>query len=127
MASALVVCRITAPSPADAIRKLIDLVPEAEQRAARARLAQSLSGIVCVAGLPNASGTGMVVASEVLGWRQEASEAILNPEKTGSIVHEIVRVNGPVETMASSVHNLRAKGLISEEMAERCERVGCDV
>jgi twitching motility protein PilT len=118
---ALVFCRVAAPSPAEAIRKLVNLMPEAEQIAARTRLAQSLAGIICVAGLPDVSGTGMVAATEILGWRPEAREAILNPERTGFLVEELTRVHGRVETMAASVHNLRVKGLISEETAERCE------
>ena len=120
---ALVFCRVAAPSPAEAIRRLINLMPEAEQSAARARLAQSLSGIICVAGLPDVSGTGMVAATEVLGWRPEACEAIMNPERTGSLVEELTRVHGRVETMAASVHKLRVKGLISEKTAECCEKL----
>jgi len=117
----LVFCRVSAPSVSDAIRKLFSLVPEAEQNAARARLAQSLKGIFCVVGLPDINGLGTVAATEVLGWSPEASEAILKPEKTSFLVEELQRVNAPVETMAASVEKLRIKGLISQETAEHCE------
>jgi twitching motility protein PilT len=118
---AMVFCRVSAPSPAEAIRKLMSLVPEAEQSEARARLAQSLTGIICVAGLPVASGTGTLPAVEVLGWRPEAREAIVDPSKTGLLLEELAKAKGPVVTMASSIETLRVKKLISDETAQRCE------
>jgi len=47
----------------------------------------------------------------------------LNPEKTAALVEELQRVNAPVRTIAASVENLRAKGPISQETAERCEGI----
>jgi Tfp pilus assembly pilus retraction ATPase PilT len=68
-------------------------------------------------------GLGTVPVTEVLCWHSEVNEAILNPEKTASLVEELQRVNAPVRTMATSVENLRVKGLISKETAERCEGI----
>jgi Tfp pilus assembly pilus retraction ATPase PilT len=119
----LVFCRVDAPSPANAIRKLIGLLPEAEQGSARARLAQALTGIICVVSVPNASGTGDIPAAEVLGWNPKAHEAIVNPERTEFLVEELKKVAAPIEPMATAIYKLRNQGLISEETAERCERI----
>jgi Tfp pilus assembly pilus retraction ATPase PilT len=118
---ALIVCRVAAPSSPEAIQKLINLVPGSEQKAARNRLAESLSGIICLTGLPAAAGAGMVAAAEVLGWRSEAREAILNPERTGSLVEELKRVGARIESTAASVQRLRGAGLISSKTAEHCQ------
>ncbi len=96
-------------------------MPEAEQKAARARLAQTLTGILFVAGLPHISGIGTVAATEVLPWSTEAKEAILDPAKTSSLVEELQRVGASVHTMAAAVENLGVKKLISQETADRCE------
>jgi hypothetical protein len=41
--------------------------------------------------------------AEALGWRREAREAILNPEKTAFLVDELMKVHGPVERMSAPV------------------------
>jgi len=118
---ALVFCRVPSPSPAEAIRKLLGLVPQAEQKEARARLAQQLSGVISVVALPHISGSGVVAATEVLAWQPEAREAIVNPEKTAFLVEELNKANGEIATMAESIHALRLKGLISHQTAQRCD------
>jgi twitching motility protein PilT len=114
----LMICRFTAPGPGEAIRKLVSLVPAAEQAAARSRLAANLSGIICVVGLAG-SKSGMVSATEVMRWRPEAKEAIVDPDKTGFIVEELAQREGSVERMGESVHRLYREKLISEETAGR--------
>lgn len=64
----LMICRSTAPGPAEAVRKLVEYVPAAEQASARSRLAANLDGIICVVSLRGASGTA-VPATEIMRWR----------------------------------------------------------
>jgi twitching motility protein PilT len=117
----LLVCRVAAPSPSDAIRKLVKLVPESERAGARTRLAESLSGIICMVSVPDASGTGMVVETEVLGWRKEAGEAIVNPEKSTLLVEELMKAQGPVERASASVRRVHGKDSIPSDTAEQSE------
>jgi twitching motility protein PilT len=119
----LMICRLTAPEPAEGIRKLVSLVPQSEQASARSRLAANLSGIVCVVGLAGREG-GAVSATEVLRWRQSAREVILDPEKTGSIVEELAKTESSVERLEDSVQRLYKQKLISDETAGRYIAVG---
>jgi Tfp pilus assembly pilus retraction ATPase PilT len=114
----LMICRLTAPEPAEAIRKLVQLVPPGEQASARSRLAANLSGIVCAVGLASREGP-TISATEVLRWRQSARETILDPEKTGLIVEELAKTEGSVERMQDSVERLYQEKLISDETAGR--------
>jgi twitching motility protein PilT len=114
----LMICRFTAPEAGEAIRKLVSLVPAAEQAAARSRLAANLSGIICVVGLAG-SKSATVSATEVMRWRPEAKETIVDPDKTGFIVDELARREGAVERMGDSIHRLYREKLISEETAGR--------
>jgi twitching motility protein PilT len=114
----LMICRLTAPEPAEAIRRLVSLVPPGEQASARSRLAANLSGIVCVVALAGREG-GAVSAAEVLRWRQSARETILDPEKTGLIVEELEKTEGSVERVEDSVRRLHQQKLVSDETAGR--------
>lgn len=112
----LIICRVTAPQLPDAIRKLLELVPDSEQSTARARLAAHLGGIIFVTSLPGKAG-GEVPATEVVRWRESAREVILNPDKTGRIVEELAQIEGSVERLGESVQRLREKELITQETA----------
>ena len=114
----LMICRLAAPEPAEAIRKLMNLIPAGEQVSARSRLAANLSGIICVVGLAGRE-EPTVSATEVLRWRQSARETILNPEKTGFIMEELAKTEDSVERMENSVQRLYQEKLISEETASR--------
>jgi Tfp pilus assembly pilus retraction ATPase PilT len=111
-------CRISASAPAEAIRKMVGLFPETDQPAVRSRLAQNLAGIISVKGLPAKSGEGTVVAAEVLQWRRELREVIVDPNKTVSI-SEAVATYDARESLVDSVENLYKEGLISQETLTR--------
>jgi twitching motility protein PilT len=115
----LLLCRVSAPDPAEAIRKLINLFPGAQQDSARSRLASSLAGIIRVAALPEASGKGTVSATEVLRWQPEARETIINPEKTSLIAERLAQHEGSAELLEESVRQLYNRGKVSEEVANR--------
>ena len=111
-------CRISASAPAEAIRKMVGLYPETGQPSVRSRLAQNLAGIISVKGLPGKSGEGTVVATEVLEWRRELRDVIVDPEKTASISEAVAKYDAR-ESLADSVEKLYKEGLISEETRAR--------
>lgn len=113
----LMLCRITAPSPAEAVIKLIDLFPEENQAPVRARLAANLAGIISVTALPSASGKETVSAAEVLPWHPAADECILDPAKTSSITECLLRYDKSTVTLEKSVRELYKKGAITRKVA----------
>lgn len=115
----LILCRVTAPSPADALNRLVDLFPAMDQESVRSRLAANLVGIIFVTALPDAAGTGTVSAAEVLPWRNEAKECILDPAKTRFVTECLVRYDKSTVTLEESIRNLYQQREITKEVAAR--------
>ena len=82
---------------------------EANQLLVRSQLAENLAGIISVKGLPAKSGEGTVIATEVLEWRRELSDVIVDPVKTASISDAVARYDARVSLV----------GLISQETRSR--------
>lgn len=115
----LVVARVAASRPAEAIRKLAALFSEREQGTARARLADVLVGIIFVQAFPDILGRTKVSGAEILRLHPEARDVIIDPEKTSAIATELARFPDSVETMQESVRKLYREGQVSEEVVER--------
>jgi len=70
---------------AETINRIIDFFPPHEQKQVRLALAGSLKGIICQRLVPRADGEGRCVVMEVAVGTGRISDAIADPDKTGSI------------------------------------------
>ncbi len=77
----LVFSTLHAPNSADAINRIVSTFDGEEQTTVRAKLANNLRAIVTQKLLPHKSGTGRVVACEVLQVSAFARDLILDPER----------------------------------------------
>ncbi|HKV40498.1 MAG TPA: ATPase, T2SS/T4P/T4SS family [Blastocatellia bacterium] len=117
--SRLLVCRVTAPSAAVALRKVINLFPPDDQIAVRSRLASNLVGIITLTALREATGTRVALAAEVLPWSKEARDCLLGPPKASTITECLLRCNDSAESLKSSVRRLYKSKVISHQVAKR--------
>ena len=111
----LVVCRVSAPTPSEAIQKTVNLFPAGEQPQARQRLNRALLGIVLMKAVPSKERGVDVVAGEVMKWRPEVSEVILDPDKTSHIYEAFARYPESLDSFDSSIRKLYAAKRITEE------------
>ncbi|MDP1876750.1 MAG: ATPase, T2SS/T4P/T4SS family, partial [Actinomycetota bacterium] len=81
----LVLATLHARTVVDSINRIVDLFGADEQRQARASLAESLRGVLCQRLVPAASGTGRVLVLEVAVATPRIREAVIDPDKTGSL------------------------------------------
>ncbi|MDO8308341.1 MAG: PilT/PilU family type 4a pilus ATPase [Actinomycetota bacterium] len=116
----LVLATLHARTVVDAVNRAIDVFPTAEQRQARASIAESLQGIVCQHLVPSASGTGRQVVIETAVSTPRIREAILDPDKT-STLQDIVAEGEfyGMRTFEQDAVRLVVTGAIAVEDAER--------
>ncbi len=69
----------------ESVSRIIDYFPPHEQPQVRLALAGALRGVVCQRLVPRADGAGRVVACEIAINTGRISDAILDPDKTGTI------------------------------------------
>src|SRR5207342_2737609 len=74
---------------AETINRVIDFFPPHEQKQVRLSLAGALRGIVCQRLVPRADGMGRCVAMEIAINTGRVADAIVDPDKTGTIAELI--------------------------------------
>lgn len=81
----LVLATLHARTVIDAVNRVIDIFPLGEQRQARASIAESLQGVLCQHLVLSARTPGRVVIVEAAITTPRVREAIIDPEKTGTL------------------------------------------
>lgn len=81
----LVLASLHARSVVDAIHRVVDIFPMAEQRQARASIAESLQGVLCQFLVRGATDGARVLATEVAVATPRLREAIADIEKSGDL------------------------------------------
>jgi twitching motility protein PilT len=115
----LVLASLHARSVVDAVHRVIDLVPPAQQRQARAAIAESLRGVICQSLVETAEGSERIVVSEVALGTTRVREAIADPEKTADL-SDIVAEGGyyGMHSFHQEALRLVLEGKISVQVAE---------
>jgi twitching motility protein PilT len=103
------------------IERVVDVFPVNQQEQVRVMLAGALQGVVCQQLLPNADGSGRVVACEVM----VATPAIRNLIRDGKTyqIYSAMQAGGRfgMQTMDQSLADLVRRGQVTYEQAlERC-------
>jgi len=102
-----------APSATQAMERIIDLFPPQERHLAQARLASLLAGVLCQVLIPRASGTGRIVAVEIM----LANPAVRNLIRDGKIYQlpNVIRTHREIGmiTLDEALANLYLKQLIT--------------
>jgi len=114
----LIFGRVFAASPGEAVGNIVGMFAGPEQNRIRERLAQNLTGIISLKRLPEKSGAGTAIAAEVLEWRSELQELVLDPERTPTISEAVVKWNAGT-SFQQSVEKLYRDKVISEETLSR--------
>ncbi len=115
----LVFSTLHAPTAADTVTRLISSFPAAAQPTIRAKLSQNLRAVVAQRLLPKASGSGRVVACEVMSVTARIRELILDPLKVKEIADE-VKKGQTIEGMLSfdqALYDLVQGGEITADVA----------
>jgi twitching motility protein PilT len=113
----LIFGRVFAASPGEAVGDIVGMFPGPEQVRVRERLAQNLTGIISLKALPEKSG-GTVIAAEVLEWRSELQNLIVEPEQTPQISEAVVKRNAGT-SFQQSVEKLYEDKVISADTMAR--------
>lgn len=104
-----------APSATQAMERIIDLFPPEERHLAQARLASLVVGVLCQVLVPRASGTGRIVAVEIM----LANPAVRNLIREGKIYQlpNVIRTHREIGmiTMDEALANLYVKQAITGE------------
>jgi twitching motility protein PilT len=107
----------------ETISRIIAFFPPHQHQQIRLLLAGTLKSIICQRLLPRADGPGRVPAVEVLVSSASVREALVNPEKTNSIMDlvESGTVQYGMQSFDQSIMKLYRSGLISyEESLAQC-------
>jgi len=81
----LVLASLHARSAVDAVNRVVDLFPVAEQRQARASISESLQGVVCQYLVASADGEGRALVTEVAMRTPRVRDAIADVDKTAQM------------------------------------------
>ena len=117
----LVFATLHTQDAAQTVDRMIDVFPPSQQQQIRVQLAMSLQGVVAQQLLPDASGTGRVVAAEVL----MVTPAVRNLVREGKThqLYSVMQAGGQfgMQTMDAALAELFQGGRVSFEVAkERC-------
>ena len=116
----LVLATLHARTVVDAVNRVIDLFPLGEQRQARASCAESLQGVLCQHLVLSANGADRVVVVEAAVNTPRLREAIVDPEKTGTVQDVIAEGDFyGMKTFEQDAVRLILSGDITVEEAER--------
>jgi twitching motility protein PilT len=85
----LVLSTIHTVDASESVNRIIDFVPQTEQRQARAMLAGTLKAVVSQRLVPTADGLGRIASCEILRMTGRVRDMIVNPEETGRL-HEVI-------------------------------------
>jgi twitching motility protein PilT len=116
----LVLASLHAKTIVDAINRIVDIFPVEEQRQARLSIAESLRGVVCQHLVASQSGEGRTVIVEIAVSTPRMRDAILDPDKTGTI--EDIVAEGEyygMRTFEQDAVRLVMLGAISVDEAEK--------
>jgi twitching motility protein PilT len=115
----LVLATLHTQSTAQTVDRIIDVFPAAQQNQVRMQLSIALQGIVTQQLLPNADGSGRVVACEVL-VPTPAVRNLIREGKTHQI-YSAIQTSGSVgmQTMDSHLAQLVRMGKITRSLAEQ--------
>jgi twitching motility protein PilT len=116
----LVMASLHARTVVDAVNRVIDIFPVAEQRQARASIAESLQGIVCQHLVQSTDGSGRTVVLEIAVATPRIRESIADVDKTHQL-QDIV-ADGQyygMRTFEQDAVRLVLSGTISVEEAEK--------
>jgi twitching motility protein PilT len=115
----LVFATLHTQSTAQTVDRIIDVFPAAQQNQVRMQLSIALQGIVTQQLLPNADGSGRVVAAEVL-VPTPAVRNLIREGKTHQI-YSAIQTSGSVgmQTMDSHLAQLVRMGKITRSLAEQ--------
>lgn len=117
----LVLATLHARTVVDAVNRVIDVFPQDEQRQARMSIAESLRGVLCQHLVLSAAGSERVVVIEAAIGTPRVREAILDPERTGTL-EEIV-ADGQFYGMTSFEQDAVRLVLSGDITAEEAEKV----
>lgn len=115
----LVFSTVHSPAAAETVTRIVTAFPAEGQPSIRAKLAQNLLGVVSQRLLPHISGTGRIVACEVLTVSALARELILDPIKIKEL-GDLIKKGSVSEGMLSfdsCLFELVKKGEIDSETA----------
>jgi twitching motility protein PilT len=115
----LVFSTLHAPATAETVTRMISSFAPEAQPTIRSKLAQNLRAVIAQRLLPHASGTGRVVACEILTVNARVRELILDPLRVKEI-NDLVRKESTVEGMLSfdqHLFELCRRNEITEEVA----------
>lgn len=115
----LVFSTVHSPAAAETVSRIISTFPAEAQPGMRAKLAQNLRGVVSQRLMPRKSGSGRIVACEVLTMSALARELILDPLKIKEL-GDLIRKGTAAEGMMSfdtAIYHLVKQGHIDEETA----------
>ncbi len=103
----------------ETISRIISFFPPHQHQQIRLLLGGTLKSIICQRLLPRADGPGRVPAVEVLVTSASVREAIINPEKTNTIMDlvESGSIQYGMQSFDQSIMKLYRSGLISYEEA----------
>ena len=89
-----------APATAETVTRMISSFAPEAQPTIRSKLAQNLRAVIAQRLLPHASGSGRIVACEILTVNARVRELILDPLR-GKEINDLVRKESTVEGMLS--------------------------
>ncbi len=117
----LVLATLHARTVVDAVNRSIDIFPLDEQRQARTSIAEALQGVICQHLVLSAKNPGRVVVIEAAVTTPRLREAILDPDKTGTL-HDIV-AEGEFYGMSTFEQDSVRLVLAGEITVEEAEKV----
>ncbi|MBC8138844.1 MAG: Flp pilus assembly complex ATPase component TadA, partial [Fibrella sp.] len=105
-------------SAVSTVDRFIDSFPKAEQDATRLDVSNSLQAVICTQLIPNADGTGRIMAQEIMIIRPEIREMIRQSktERIPSFIESQDNHHG-MQTMGMSLRDLYLAGRITRDMA----------
>jgi twitching motility protein PilT len=111
----LVLSTLHTPDAPQTIDRLIDIFPPHQQKQIMIQLAGSLQGVICQQLLPKKSGTGRVVACEIM-TATSAVRSLIREQKTEQL-STVIQTNAKfgMVTMDKTLKKLYEEGLIDEE------------
>ncbi len=117
----LVLATLHARTVVDAVNRAVDVFPLEEQRQARTSIAESLQGVLCQHLVLSAKDPGRVVVVEAAVSTPRVREAILDPEKTGTL--QDVVAEGEFYGMSTFEQDAVRLVLAGEITVEEAEKV----
>lgn len=115
----LVFSTLHAPAAAETVTRMISSFAPEAQPTIRSKLAQNLCAVIAQRLLPHASGTGRVVACEILTVNARVRELVLDPLRVKEI-NDLIKKESTVEGMMSfdqHLFELCRRDEITEEVA----------